>query len=121
VSAQENPQDEFLESIALAVEFEGDQPLDLQDMWKQFEASMKRQRITIDRVEDASLGELKAKKLTYSHPLKLQNSSISIKGLMWFTVVGKRVWTLDARAEERRFSWLQPLAERVAGSANIQP
>ena len=116
VSARENDGDVFLESVAIALEAETADESTTDKQWEAFKASMERGHLKVSDVTDVKVGGLAAKRLIYSHPLKLGDTTLQIKAVMYFVVRGKQVWTIDGRGEERRFDWLQTKTDAVAKS-----
>jgi hypothetical protein len=120
VSKQEDAKDVFIDSIGLSLEYEMNSPYTLERTWPLFTKSMDKAGMKIESIADAKLGDLPAKCAVYSHPLKMAGHELSIKAVLYFAVKGNRVWTLDARGEERRFAWLEPIAREAAASVVIE-
>jgi hypothetical protein len=117
---REGDKDPFRESVH--VKLESSKPLvglDLDRAFAAFVRSMEGAGIKITETADARLGGLPAKRVLYTHPLKVPgggDTGVTVKGVLYFVFRNERAYGLDVRATEQSFDAFMPVAQKVVHS-----
>jgi hypothetical protein len=112
--------DSFRESVH--VKLESSKPLaglDFDQAFAAFVRSMEAAGIKITETADARLGGLPAKRIAYSHPLKVPGggeTGVTVKGVLYFVFRNERAYGLDVRATEQTFEAFMQVAQKVVDS-----
>ena len=115
-SQADGPNDIFRESLSVNIEAKGLANVSLEQAFKGMSGSMTKHGIKILESTDAKLGGLEAKRIVYTHSLKLPGGQVQVKAVMYMLLKNGVSYSVDIRATDQTFETFLPIGQKVVDS-----